>query len=196
MEVSQANWHDVEKYFYDTYVKFKETGDTIFRITGVNSEYITATSLQGEEVGIDLKNPYNIDFLLPKKASFNFGGTAYHISRIPARQWKKGISKQNTCFAAYTETGWKNVSFDHALLEGFANKPAYIKAPDLKGFFEQGTKAAAISPRIVVANNGNIFVDTVVVGKWALDKELITTRQLFEVEMQTNFPFAKLKVLK
>lgn len=196
MEVSQNNWLDVEKYFYDTYVKFKETGDTIYRITGVNSEYITAVSLNGDEVGIDLKNPYKIDFLLPKKASFNMGNTAFHICRIPARQWKKGISKQNTSFTKYTNNGWQVCGWDHAMLEGYVNKPSYAKVENLQELFNQGYAAAAITPRIVVASNGNIFVDTVVVGKWAFDKALITTRQLFEIEMKTNFPFAKLKVLK
>lgn len=197
MEVSQQNWHDVEKYFYDTYVKFKETGDTIYRINGVNSEYITAVSLNGEEVGIDLKNPYNIDFILPKKASFNMGTTAYHIARIPARQWKKGISKQNTMFSQYNEKQtWQGVAWNHAMLEGYVNKPSYVLPQDLKTHFQNGHIACAISPRIVVASNGNIFVDTVVVGKWSFEKELITTRQLFEIEMKTFFPFVKLKVLK
>lgn len=197
MEVGQHNWHDVEKYFYDTYVKFQETGDVIYRITGVNSEYITAVSLQGDEVGIDLKKPYTLDFILPKKTSFNMGQTAFHVSRVPARQWKKGICKANTNFAKYSAAkGWHGISWDHALLEGFVNKPGYVSAANLKQLFEQGYESAAISPRIVVANNGNIFVDTVAVGKWTFDKELITTRQLFEIEMKTNFPFAKLKVLK
>ena len=197
MEVSQSNWHDVEKYFYDTYVKFKETGDTIYRINGVNADFITAVSLDGEEVGIDLKKPYTIDFLLPKKTSFNRGNTAYHVSRIPARQWKKGISKQNTMFSAYSPShGWKMVTWDHSLLEGFVNKPGYAQPGELKTLFANGHDAVAITPRMVVASNGNIFVDTVVIGKWAFDKELITTRQLFELEIKTNFPFAKLKVLK
>lgn len=200
MFASKDNWEDVKKYYHQTYVKFKEEGDTLFHIDRVDPDKIVAKATNGELVGIDLTIGYNIEYVIPGKAVFQYGNIVVMLSRIPARMWKKGMSSQNTKFEAFDKSGkWTKIPFSAELIEGFINKPCYTEPKEaLKEFVNPNStlEAAALTPRITFGRNGKLMVDQTIVAKYDFDTKIFTVKALFQKEVAELFPNTQIKVVK
>lgn len=189
MFINSNSFDDVKKYFQHTYVKFKETGDHIWHIDSVNPHEIICSDKNKEEVGIDLQIGYNLEYILPRKATFQFGNYAVMLYRIPARQWKKGLCKANTNFSTLTGEGsWTTASFDINLIEGFVNKPSYYSLDTAISTFKQGDfVSAALTPRMSLTHSGKVFIDNVLVGKAEFEKKQLLCKKIFKPELQAMF---------
>lgn len=200
MFVSQENWEDCKKYFEGCWVKFKEEGDNkIWNINEVNTKYIVAQGIDKETIGIDLSVGYTIDYVIPKKTTFQLGEEAVNLSRIPARQWKKGMNKQNTLFSHLSAAnGWINGTFNPQVINGFVNKPTYYSYKDAEREFKKSEHllSAALDPRIAVTRLGAVYIDSVMVAKWNIEKESLVIKKIFVPEIAAVFPNIHYRVVK
>lgn len=197
MFANQDSWEDVKKYYGNTYVKFPDlTGDHLWYVEHVSPDKILVTDSNGEEAGIDLLVGYEITYVIPGRATFQYGPNAVQLSRQPARQWKKGMCKANTSFFALGMAGWGTQEFNIKIIEGFINKPSYYTIDlALKGFEKGELVSAALSPRVSVRKDGKVYIDKVLVARISLDKKEILFRKLFKPELEPLFPGFKTKVL-
>lgn len=191
MFINSQNFDDVKKYFQHTYVKFAETGDHIWHIDTVNPNEIICSDKNKEQVGIDLTIGYNLEYILPRKAVFQFGNEAVMLSRIPARQWKKGMCKANTAFHSMTSEGtWVQLNFDINMIEGFVNKPSYypldIAVKELSD--ENGDLfSVALNSRMSLSKSGKLYIDNVLVGKVIFKDKVVVCKHIFKPEIAKIF---------
>lgn len=138
MQLIPENWQDIKRYYLGTYVKFKEHGDELFHISHVSPEAVKGTYQQGKEefiLSLDSSVPYNLEFKLPHKAVFQYRDRALMLFRVPARQYYRGISPENTKIIN-AMTG-EPLELTWATLSAFVNKQAYYS---LKEAMELSTK--------------------------------------------------------
>lgn len=198
MICSEVNWEDVRKYYEGTFVKFKETGDVIWQIASVEPQRMLIRDSKGEECGVHLTKEYNLDYVMPSKATYQWGDHAVQLSRIPARQWKKGMCKANTSFARLEGDGsWDSMGFDITIIEAFVNKPAYYDPELALQEFQRANPlmSVALTPRFSMARNGKVFLDKVFVAKVEFGEGAVLTRRLLQPEITKLFPKLKLKVI-
>ena len=197
MYVSLDTWEDVKKYYHQTFVKFKETGEEIYYIKEVNSSEIVAENMQGEEVGIIVENGYTIDYILPRKTLYQEAGSVVMLSRIPARMWKKGLNKQNTKFEVWDGHTWVAQSFSIQRINGFVNKPGYYQPDTILANFGDGVYLGwALNSRMWIGASGQIYVDKTAIGKINKEKNTILVKTLFESNVKEIFEdLVKYKVL-
>lgn len=199
MFANQSNADDVKKYYHQTWVKFpKLSGDTLWWIDRVSHEFLEVLSDKGEEALIDLKRGQEMDYVIPKKTVYQFGNKAAYLSRIPARQWKKGMCEKNTKYQTLSSTKWDNHTFDIGIIAAFVNKPAYLDFYSVQKQWQCSDftmMSVALTPRISCNNTGSVFIDDTLVGKYDLTKDLLTTREIYKENLQPIFYKSKLKVL-
>jgi hypothetical protein len=198
MFVNNANFDDAKKYLQGTYVKFKETGDHIWHVDSVSPHEMICSDKNKEEVGIDLNIGYNFEYILPRKAVFQYGASAVILYRIPARQWKKGLCKANTNFSILTEEGsWLLCPFDINPIEGFVNKPSYYSLSLAESTFKQDSsfKSVALTPRISMCRTGKVFIDQILVAKADLEKKELMCKPIFKTDLAPVFSSYSLKVI-
>lgn len=197
MYANSDNWEDVKKYYHNTFVKFKETGDVVWYVDRVDPERMLVTNSQGEEAGIWLPDGYQIDYVMPGRAVYQYGQNAVMLSRIPARQWKKGMCKANTAFHFLTWDGiWTSNPFDIKVIESFVNKPGYYNVDLAINDMKNGTIAsAALTHRISICKNHRVFVDQLLVAKVDPIKKELIARKIMIPELSKVFTNFKVKSL-
>lgn len=194
MKCSSSNWEDVRKYYEGTYVKLKETGEQVWYVNAVTSEGISFYSLDKEVACYKFsEGECYIEYALPHKTTFQSGEAAYHLTRIPARMWKKGLSEKNTAFKVLTSKGWHSAGNSMQLYNAFVNKPSYISYKDaLQGIKEGNIISAALSPRMAISKNKKLYVDTKHIGRvFVSKKQVVLTTPLFFSEVSELFPSYK-----
>lgn len=196
MIASKDNWQDVKKYYHSTYVKFPSEGERIWLITSVTKDHIFAEDSSKEQVCIELERPFHIDYVLPKKAVYQFGDTAAQLVRLPYRMWKKGLCAENTSMFVCGANGvWANMPFSIENIEGFVNKPGYYCFADAKNNFENGEQlqSCALSPRVSLTRKGGVFIDSTLVGR--LNKTGLSIKDVFVPDISPLFPEVKVKAV-
>lgn len=191
MKCSNSNWADVRKYYEDTYVKLKETGDQLWYVRAVTSAGVSFYSLDKEEACYKFsEGKCSIEYALPHKTTFQAGGQAYHLTRIPARMWKKGLSEKNTAFKMLGSQGWLSVQVEMQMYNAFVNKPSYLSYKDaLQGIKEGDLISAALSPRMALSKNKKLYVDTKPIGRvFVSKKQVVLGTRLFVSEVSELFP--------
>jgi len=192
MYVNQDNWEDCKKYYEHTFTKFKETGDTIFYINKVTPDDIVAVDINKNEVGIDLTVGYNLEYVIPRKTVYQYGSRAYMISRIPAKQWKKGMCSSNTQIH-YLDDQWMLTEFDMNKIEGFVNKPSYLtSAQGIPKLLNGECVSIALSPRFSMNNTGYVYLDSCIVGEYSFSNNVLKGKKIFAPEFKTLFPNTQL----
>lgn len=195
MYTSSENWHDVEKYFQGCYIKIKEYGDNLVYISKVQQDGLYGhdqwenpifIEFDGEVAGI---NGYEIDYVIPKRAYFQFGNRAYYLSRIPARMWKKGINKLNTTLQSLDESGFFNKEdLNFKSLMAYVNKPGYMPFQCI----EEDYESIALSPRFALCSDGKLFLDSHCIGKYYLDSKTVIVKPLFYNDVKSLFSGIKI----
>jgi len=162
MLMSKNNWNDIKKYYLGTFVKFKETGDRIWKITSVLPHEVQAVDVSGFIVCIDLSEPYELDYIIPSRVLYQDGPYAKLLCRIPARQYSRGISAENTTILVLSEGGqWATGAMTMESLQGFVDKPCYQSLDNLT----QDYYSHALNPYFAVSRNGNLFCTNVKIGE-------------------------------
>lgn len=127
MKFSSNNSADIRKYFEKTYIKLKELGDKILWVERVRNEGIECIDIHGDvvEVLLDHEVEYDMEYTLPHRGCFLYCGKVAMLQRVPSRQWKKGISTENTRII-WADTA-RQVTMGFEALEAFSSKPAYTQ---------------------------------------------------------------------
>lgn len=199
MFASFTNYEDVKKYYEKTFIKLPDLGDEIVHVDRVTPERMEVTNpLTKEPIWVMLKTrPYELSFVLPRKTVYQMDNNAVMLSRIPARMWKKGLTHANTQFQTLGVSSWALSDFNINMIVKFVNKPTYLSFAEAKhGFENSNLQSAAMSKRVSLSLNGNVYVDSVLVGRLAIKENVLTTRSLFVPTLKPLFSTVDFKVLK
>ena len=158
---------DIRRYYRNTYVKFKETGDTLFFIKDSNAH--CAYGVNEDEVPFELyysdEFPYEVDYVLPNKAYFQLGSNACLLQRRPAKQYQRGICSENVQVKSLGGTGAlvpKGLSFE--ILKAFVTKQAYYSFTAALSNKEKFSSYALSSRMAYSTKAKHIFIDDVAVA--------------------------------
>jgi hypothetical protein len=157
---------DIQKYFYNNFLKFKETGDRVFKITYIGPNSVRCTDSAGFDLWIDLKAGYNVDYVIPGRKVFSYNKIAAMLYRKPARQFNRGMHDENTGFAYLKDNGvWGNLPFDFATVESYVNKGDYCTAQNLFPWdLEHSSKA--MNDQMAVTRNGHVMFGNNIIAKY------------------------------
>ena len=199
MIFQSSNWEDISRYYRNTYVKFKDTGDRLFFIRRVDQYAVTGTDEDGTEFELFLNDdhPYEVDYVLPRKSYFQVGKRAMMLARIPAKQYQRGISNGNTILTSLNKAGGiakHDIGFE--ILKQFVTKQKYWTLDE--AVRNKGRNySIALSPRFAyVPDCSMIFVDQK--GIAIVDKKEQTvnlTLPIFLNEVEELIKDSKFKVL-
>ena len=186
MLFKSSNVNDIEKYYYNTYIKFKEFGDRLFYIQGVTSEKVFGLDENDDyfELLLSDEAPYEVDYILPNKACFSYSDTVYQLQRIPARQYRRGLCDGNT---QIVNGNGDKMGLGFKLLSAFVNKPRYVSFGE--AFTAKAkVKALALTPRMwFKRNNGGIYVDTIMIGTYSYEtKQIFLAKKVFLPEVKKH----------
>ena len=165
MEFKPSTWRDIERYFLGTWIKLEELGDTLLSITRVREDRVTGVTDSDQDFVLELHEdqPYNVDYVLPNRAVFQFGNRAAMIRRIPAKQYRRGLCSENTQ-VIFVDSGGQ-VELNKRVLQAYTNKAAYCSFDE--AFNSKGDKrlTTALSPRMWASRKaGSISVDAMLVA--------------------------------
>lgn len=188
MKFNTDNYQDIAKYFKHSYVKFPVTGEFLCTIDKVEPTHIigkvfvptSAGTWEAQDYQQDITGDgVELEFIMPRKSFFNYNGNACLLTRIPARQYKKGITTENTTISKLTASGGFNMQeLDFQLLNAYVAKQAFSA-------FGSADKSYAVSPRMAVTSKGSIFVDSTQIGVY--DKKTSSAQvynELFRSEVE------------
>lgn len=163
MIFNRENAEDIRKYFLNTYVKFKETGDVLWYITSVDTYRVLAENSKGDRVELHLADeaPYEMEYILPRKSYFQFQDKAVLLYRIPAQQYQRGINTKNTAMMFVGRKEDENTKYpvpvDFPSLEWFVNKQSFFSLDEAMC---SDNYSCALSPRMAyIPLDGTILVD-------------------------------------
>lgn len=179
MKFKQENWRDIQKYYQGTYVKFAEFGDTLHYIENVTQDEITGKDENKDDFVLYLHDSqeYVFEYLLPHKAVFQYGGDAYLLQRIPARQYKRGLCQENTSFTKVTSGERQSLSWQ--LMTAYTNKQKYFSLKE--AIYGKGKmRSLAVTNRMSYARgNDYLYVDNKVIATFNRESKVLATIPLF-----------------
>ena len=159
-----SNLADIKRYYQNTYVKFHETGDTLYYINGVCNEYIYGTNEDGVDFKLYLEEsePYTLQYILPQKSFFQHKKHAALLYRIPARQYKRGITVENTRVKTVFPDGGTFLDLTIAVLKSYVTKQQFFSLTEAR---KSKNFSCVLTPRMALGvSTGTIFVDNVAVA--------------------------------
>ena len=166
MQFSSENYQDISKYYNNTFIKIKETGDLLYLINHVSRTDVRGVCETGAEfiIYLDNDNPYEIDYVLPHKSYFQFGKDAHMLYRQPAKQYQRGLNGQNTNIVRLSKDGkFEPVKLEFALLKAFVSKQPFFSLSDAtgKGKGPDGTNHSyVLTPRLVYSRTTKtLYID-------------------------------------
>jgi hypothetical protein len=195
---NSSNHEDIHRYYRNTFVKFKETGDTLYYIRSVNSEVVRGTDATGTEFELWLsdEHPYEVDYILPHKSFFQYKKRACLLVRVPAKQYQRGLSSSNTRVNALSKTGSvQAVELGFDVLTEFVNKQSFASLH--KAVLNKAKEASiTLSPRFAyVPDMKAIYADTSLVAEVRPDEKLIVVRHpIFRPEISELAKGSEFKV--
>lgn len=189
-----SNHEDISKYYKNTYVKFKNFGDTLYFINHVSSTKVSGTDQDGNPFDLDLNEeaPFEMEYVLPHRAVFQYGDIAVVLQRRPERQYRRGLCGNNV-MVSKVGSGRLDLTFD--VLKAYVSKQSYHCLNDV---FTSTKQSLAISPRFsVIVSTGDILLDNTVVGRVLRASKTIRVRHpAFRKEMEEFAKEAKMEMAK
>lgn len=184
MRMSPSVWRDIDRYYKNTWVKFQEFGDSLFYIQEVTNKEITGIDTSGGEFILYLSEelPYHMTYVLPHRAVFQYRDYAYLLSRNPARQYKRGLSTENTTLRRLPDGD--AIDIKKELLVAYVEKQAYTTLREaLYGKGRQ--KSLALGSRFSFDKPGqNLYLDTRRIAIFSRDAKQLLTTPLFKTDVQ------------
>ena len=181
------NTDDIVRYYKNTFVKFKETGDKLFYISSVGADSIKGSTSDATPFELCLSHdaPYEVDYILPHKSYFQYGVVACLLQRVPAKQYQRGISNNNVSILMLTATGTlsgQDMSF--AILEAFVGKQSFMSLSEAIGVADK--VSVVLSPRFAyVPSSRRIYADTLCVAQLQPKRSLLNCfHKLFKPELE------------
>lgn len=168
-------WEDIHKYYRGTYVKFKNFGDTLFYIANVTATQITGTDQENNPFVLDLNEeaPFEMDYVLPHRAVFQYNDHAVVLQRRPERQYRRGLCTNNVQVTRVGSTSRMELTFD--LLKAYVAKQQYYRLTDINVYVTKGS--LALGQRLsVIVGTGDILIDNIIIGRYLAAKKAIRVR--------------------
>ena len=194
MLFSSQNCKDIERYFHGTWIKLPvdaEAGhldpDLLIRVDRVNRDYVQGIGEDDSRYVIHLSGDpelaFNVDYILPHKSYFVHNNNACLLTRVPARQYKRGLCSENTeVYQLTSKEGFNKLEITVDLLKSYTRKPAFSTLAEVA---QGGKSSFALAPRFAIALDGNIFCDTTRIGRFNPKERVIYTRhKLFETDLK------------
>ena len=186
MLFTSSAWQDIDKYYQGTYTKFKEFGDKLFRITQVSPHKVVG--IDQDEVEFDLflsdDHPYEVDYVLPNRAVFQYRDRAFLMQRVPARQYKRGLCDGNVRIIN-VDTG-EVFPIGFAILKSYVTKQQYFtfsEALKRKGKL----KSYALNSRMSLSvPSFSLRIDTTKIGHYSTDSKKLYVNSLFIADVQAQ----------
>jgi hypothetical protein len=194
MQFIASNYEDIARYYRNTFVKFRETGDTLYYIRSVSSYSIRGTDENGTEFELFLNDevPYELDYVLPRKSFFQYRGQACLLQRIPAKQYQRGVSENNVRLQLIQKKGTvQTIDLGFEALKAFVSKPAFPRLDDAVAN-KEGNNSVVLSPRFAYAPAiKTIYADLVpvatIVGKAVRVSHKIFAPELAKIAESSSF---------
>jgi hypothetical protein len=183
MLLIKDNYRDIQRYYESTWVKFREEGDKLYFIQKVDEDSIVGIDEDGNEFVFTLDNtaPYTLDYILPSKACFQFKSRVLVLSRIPAKQYQRGLSASNTQVVDLTG---RNQPLSFTILKEFVNKQQYLTL-DAALFDRKRRHSAALSSRFsLLCENNALFLDTIRIGYVFVKEKRVMAPKIFWPEIR------------
>lgn len=191
MIFNQHNRNDIEKYYLHTYLKFKETGDRIFKLIGVGPNSVRCVDSAGFDIHIDLAAEYEVNYVLPGRRVFQINEYAYMLYRRPARQYYRGMHHENTGFVMLQSNGtWKEVLFDFSLIESYVNKNNYSSVEEIA----TGNKESyALNHQMAVSKTGGVLFGNSLIATINFNKHEGFVIPIYNADMENMFRNLKIE---
>ena len=184
----KSTYSDIQKYYPDNIVKFKETGDRLWRINNINHDEVRCQDADGFEIFLDLNEPYEVDYPLPGRVVYQNGANACMLHRIPAKQYNRGIHSQNTALSSLRSDGqWSNIGFSIQKLQQFVDKPSYQEV-SLIDFSADTYYSWALSRHFSICRGGYVFALGTKIGNFDAPAKAICVNSLFKPDLIPLFP--------
>ena len=178
---------DIQKYYMNTFLKFKETGDLLLYLTGVDNYSITGQVEDGRDFKLYMAEdtPYEVDYILPHKSFFQYGQHAVMLQRIPAKQYFRGISPENTS-VTYKKPGQEIPSplpLSFEILKAFVQKQKFLK---LSEALTADLSSCVLGSRMMYMRaNKTIYIDFHPVAKLASNnKHIVMYAPIFQEDIK------------
>lgn len=192
MKFCRQTSSDIKKYFQGSYIKFPEAGEVLHYIDRVDTDSIRGKLWAPDEKGVYSSEPFvywlnnedgstpEVEYILPRKSYFNYDGRAFLLLRVPARQYHRGLTGENTSVVAVGADGnFTPYSLNFEVLTAYVGKQSFLH------FAQRSVSSYAVSRRIAVSASGQVFIDKVKVGTINYDDRTITVvSDLFIPELQ------------
>lgn len=184
----KSTYSDIQKYYPDNIVKFKETGDRLWQIRSINPDEIRCSDTDGFEIYLDLNEPYEVDFTLPGRVVYQNGSHACMLARMPAKQYNRGIHNQNTGLYRLSSSGeWVSAGFNIQKLQQFVDKPSYQEV-SLIDFDSPDDSSWALSRHFSICRSGYVFALGTKIGNFDATSKSIFVNSLFKPDLIPFFP--------
>ena len=194
MFANPANFEDVAKYFKGCYI---EVNKDIFLVNKVTSQAIFCSNDEKDDFAIEIDGKetktvgYDLNFPLPTKTWFQKDKSAVFLYRIPARMWKKGISKENTAMTCLQDSGrFRSESLTFPLLKLYLEEKNYLSYKEITKY-----DSIALNPRFALSYSGNVFLDSSCVAKYDRKDKTVVTPSIYLPEITQLFEGCKILCL-
>lgn len=185
----RSNYDDIRRYYSNTIIKLPQlTGDRLWQIVNISMDEIKLVDVDGMEIYIDLEEEYEVEYPLPGRVVYQMpDGMAGILWRKPAKQYYRGLHKDNTALSVYRENGELiGNSWSLKTLQEFVDKPCYQDVNCIN--LDEGI-SWALNPHMVVCKMGHVKVlGTTVAAASFKDKTLTCLKPLFKPELVKAFP--------
>jgi hypothetical protein len=184
MLFTPANREDISKYYRNSWLKLKETGDLLFYVKNVESNAVTGQVEDGRDFKLYLaeEEPYEVDYILPHKSFFQYEKDAMMLQRIPAKQYHRGVTAENTAFF-FRKHGEAlgQLPPDFQLLKAFVQKQKFFT---LSEAIEAKVNSAALSPRMMYMRESKlIHIDFLPVARVQVGNKIRMVAPIFQEEV-------------
>jgi len=184
----RSNYDDIRKYYSNNIIKLPNiSGDRLWQITHISPSEVRLVDVDGTEIYIDLEDEYEVDYALPSRAVYQSKDRACMLARRPAKQYSRGLCKENTSLFYYSSGGEVcGYSWNLETLQQFVDKPAYQEVSTIN--LDEGY-SWALNKHMAVSHTGIVLVLSKAVASisWG-EKQILSCSSLFKPEVQQAFP--------
>jgi hypothetical protein len=166
MKFFTNNVEDISRYYKNCYVQFKERGTLLHRVDKITDKKVTGVNENDDPFVLELReeDPYVMSFVLPKKALFRHRNSLYLLEKKPAKQFKRGISSENTLITNVATGTRAEIGF--SILKSYVSKQTHVSLRE--AMTKRG--ASIISSRFWYSpGNGSLYLDRQLVASIFVD---------------------------
>lgn len=178
------------------YIPEEGKSKLLVRVTSVNNERVTFSDKNGGSYHAYVDAGVRFEFLPIVKEWKNTPKSCYFLSRVPARQYKRGICEDNTSIISFNMTTGKYTEEQeykgwYEYIYGIYSYNRTIKE-DLKDFLDGKRECTALSKHFAIGN-GHVLLYNTIIGSYSGTNITLKTdlflQELTDLCNRNNYPF-------